>query len=388
MARYRVGVVFGSRSTEHEVSIITAMQVIQFLSPRHDVVPIYVTKDGAWLTSGRLANINAFKDFDPKWSDLQSIIVTPDKSLKTITNVLAKGVFSKPQKIELDVVFPALHGLHGEDGTIQGLLELCDIPFVGSGVLASSIGMDKVVTKAVLKENGLPILDYVWFTLHDWEQDSDLVIQRIRESLPLPVIVKPARLGSSIGVQKANSVEELQFAIDVAIHYDTRILVERYVENKMEVNCAVLGNENPIASVCEQPISRDALLSYNDKYLHSARDTGMEGASRVIPAPISSDLATRIGNLAIKTFRSVGGLGTARIDFIIDQQAGDVYVNELNTMPGSIAHYLWKPLGISPEELVDRLIDLAFEAHRVKSRLTYSINTPLLQQADILKLKK
>lgn len=388
MSRYRVGVIFGSRSTEHEVSIVTAMQVIRFLSKRHDVVPIYITKDGTWLTGQKLASIDVYKAFDPKDPDLHAIVITPDTGLQTILDPLPKGFLSKPKRLDLDVIFPVFHGAHGEDGTIQGLLELANLPYVGAGVLGSCIGIDKIVTKAVLSEHGLPVLEYLWFTRFDWKQNHQEVVAKVQRRFSFPVIVKPASLGSSIGIQRAENLEDLQFAIDTAIHYGKRILVEPSIENKQEINCSVLGNENPIPSVCEQPVSRDVFLSYRDKYLHDRSDRGMEGAARIIPAPIVSELTERIQQLAIQAFRCIGGLGIARVDFILDRETDSIYVNELNTMPGSISYYLWEPSGIMPEQLVDRLIELAFQAHREKCTTTYSIATPLLQQADLLALKK
>lgn len=388
MGRYRVGVIFGSRSTEHEVSVVTAMQVIRFLSERHDVVPIYITKSGSWVTGPKLATIDTYKAFEPEDSELRAIVITPDRGLQTILDPLPKGLLGKPRKLDLDVVFPVFHGVHGEDGTIQGLLELADLPYVGAGVLGSCVGIDKVVTKAVLRDNGIPVLDYMWFTRSDWEQDHQAIVNQALDLFSLPVIVKPARLGSSIGVQKASNQEDLEFAIDTAIHYDERILIEPSVENMQEINCAVLGNKNPIPSVCEQPVSRDALLSYRDKYLHDERERGMEGLDRIIPAPIEAELTKRIQQLAVQAFRCIGGLGLARVDFMIDQDTGNVYANELNTMPGSISFYLWEASGITPEQLVDRLLELALEAHREKQRTTYSIDTPLLQQADMLALNK
>jgi D-alanine-D-alanine ligase len=388
MANYTVGVIFGSRSTEHEVSVVSAMQVIQFLSKRHEVVPIYITKEGGWLTGPKLSRLETYKHFEPDDPNLQAIVITPDTGLKTILNPLSKGIFSKPKPLALDVVFPVIHGAHGEDGTVQGLLELTGLPYVGAGVLASAVGIDKIATKALLKENGLPVLDQVWFTRSDWQADSAALLSRVTDALALPVIVKPASLGSSIGIQKAGSVDDLAYAIDTAIHYDRRILIEPYLANKTEINCSVLGNEDPIASVCEQPQSRDALLSYEDKYLHQERDTGMAGAERLIPAPISEELTGQIQSLAINTFRCLDGAGIARVDMLIDNDTGAVYVNEINTMPGSISFYLWEPSGLPPEQLVDKLLDLALQAHEDKRRIRYSIASSLLQQVDLLGLKK
>lgn len=388
MPKYRVAVVFGSRSTEHEVSVVSALQVIRFLQARHDVTPIYITKEGTWLTGKKLAQIETYRTLNPKDPELQSVAITPDTGLQMILNPLPGGLLSKPRRLELDIVFPVLHGAHGEDGTLQGLLELADLPYVGAGVLGSAVGMDKIATKAVLKEAGLPVLDHVWFTRGDWEKDGEAVLARVVERIGFPLIVKPAGLGSSIGVQRVERPEDLAFAIDVAIHYDRRILVEPCVVELTEVNCAVLGNDDPIPSVCEQPVGRGALLSYSDKYLHEERGRGMEGAARVIPAPISAELTARVQHLAVQAFRAVGCLGIARVDCMIDRASGTVYVNELNTLPGSMSYYLWEPSSIKPEDLVDRLLELALEAHREKRRTTYLIQSPLFQKADLLGLKK
>ncbi len=388
MAKYKVGVLFGSRTTEHEVSVVTAMQVIGFLSKRHDVIPIYITREGAWYTGEKLAKIESYKDFSPNDPDLQRVALTPDTGLQAILDPLPKRALQKPKQLDLDVIFPVFHGLYGEDGTVQGLLELVNIPYVGFDVLGSSIGIDKIVTKAVMQANDLPVLDYVWFTRSDWEQDSQAVLDKVNAKFSLPVIIKPARLGSTIGIQRVNPGDDLAYAIDVAIHYDSRILVEPCVQNKMEINCSVLGNEDPIPSVCEQPVSRDQLLSYEEKYLHGEGDRGMEGSERLIPAPISEERTQMIQDLAIRAFKACGGLGICRIDFMIDQDTDQVYVNELNTMPGSISFYLWEPSGVSPEELVDRLLDLAFQAHREKRKTTYTFASTLLQQADLLGVKK
>jgi D-alanine-D-alanine ligase len=388
MARYRVGVAFGGRSTEHEVSVVTAMQVIRALSERHDVTPIYITKDGAWLTGKKLARMETYRGLTLRDPDLQSIVITPDTGLQALLNPLPSGLMGKPRKLELDLVFPVFHGAHGEDGAFQGLLELANLPYVGPGVLASAIGMDKLATKAVLRQAGLPVLDWMGFSRADWERDSEVVLADIGRRFAFPLIVKPSGLGSSIGVQRVDKAEDLAFAIDVAIHFDQRIMVEPCVADRTEVNCAVLGMDPLIASVCEQPVSSGPLLSYNDKYLHEGRERGMEGAARVIPAPIRPDQTEQVQAMAIAAFRAIGCAGTARIDFLLDQSTDTVYVNELNTIPGSMAFYLWEPSGIKPEALVDRLLDLAMQAHREKRKTTYSIATTLFQKADLLGMKK
>jgi D-alanine-D-alanine ligase len=396
----RVGVIFGSRNTEHEVSIVTGLQVIGFLAKRHEAIPIYITKDGAWLTGAKLAQLETYKKFDPKDPDLNQVVITPDAGLQAILNPSPKGVFNKPKKLELDVVFPAIHGLHGEDGTIQGLLELANLPYTGSGVLASSISIDKVLTKVVLSGHGLPVLDYVWLYRADWEQDEDAVVRKIESMIPYPLIIKPARLGSSIGVVKAANRDELKFNISVASHYDSKIIVEPFVNNRLEVNCSVLGNSGavqpkhaPHPSVCEQPISRADLLSYEDKYLHGQSGRGMEGAKRIIPAPVSAELTEQIQKMAVEAFQAVDASGVIRVDILLDQDTGKVYINEINTLPGSIAYYLWQdksnPGGsMAPEQLVDELIELAHQRFQDKNRSKYGSDQLLLQNIDLMSLHK
>ncbi|MCL4562763.1 MAG: D-alanine--D-alanine ligase [Chloroflexi bacterium] len=388
MANYRIGVIFGGRSTEHEVSVVTGLQVISFLERRHEVIPIYITKEGRWLTGKNLSRLETFKAFNPKDPELETLAFTPDTGLQAIRNPLPKGILDKPKKLELDVVFPAMHGMHGEDGTLQGLLELVDLPYVGSGVTASAICMDKVLTKVVLKGYGLPVLESHDFTRTQWEEDEAGVIEQIESKFSYPMIVKPVHLGSSIAVEVAHDQNDLKFHISVASHFDAQILVEPYIKQKVDINCSVLGNENPVASVCEQPVSKDQLLSFADKYLHDQRERGMEGATRLIPAPIGADLTVRIQQMAIEAFRRVGAAGIARVDFLLDGSTNQVYVNEINTLPGSFAYYLWEPAGISPEELADRLIDLAMQAHREKSKTNFASGPLLLQNVDLIGLKK
>jgi D-alanine-D-alanine ligase len=388
MTRYRVGVIFGGRTTEHEVSVVTGVQMMQFLSKRHIVTPIYITKEGAWLTGSKLADLATYKNLNPHDPSLAQVAFSADTGLRAIQNPLPHGLLDKPKKLELDVIFPAMHGMNGEDGTLQGLLELADLPYVGSGVLASAICMDKVMTKVVLRGQGIQALDYVSFSRAEWEKDEDALVARIEERFKYPVIIKPAHLGSSIGIEKAASRDDLKFNISVATHFDTKILVEPYIEGKLDVNCSVMGNADPVPSVLEQPVSQEALLTFADKYLQSKSQRGMEGAKRIIPAPLSAEMTAQIQGMAVEAYKAIGCQGLARIDFLLDPGAGKVYLNEVNTLPGSMAFYLWEPAGVAPEELVDRLVNLAVAAHEEKSRTTYTSNNPLLQSNDFLGLKK
>jgi D-alanine-D-alanine ligase len=388
MPSYRVGVLFGSRSTEHEVSVVTALQVMGFLAPRHTVIPIYITKEGRWLTGKKLLDAPTYQNLNLKDPELSQVIITPDTGIHAIANPLGKGLFGKPEEIQLDVVFPAFHGSHGEDGTIQGLLELANIPYVGSDTVASALCIDKQLTKLALSAAGIPVLEGLSFTRLEWEARQEELVSQIEARFPYPVIVKPCRLGSSIGIAVAHDADELRFNISVASRFDAKLLVEPCLENKIEINCSVLGFADPQPSVCEQPVSSGAMLSFQDKYLQGARTQGMQGAKRIIPAPISEELTKKIQGLAVQAFKLVGASGVARIDFMVAMPEEKVYLNEINPLPGSIAYYLWQPSGLTPQQLVDRLLELAFEAHKEKSRSNYSQGQPLLENINLLNLRK
>jgi D-alanine-D-alanine ligase len=273
-----------------------------------------------------------------------------------------------------------VHGTYGEDGTLQGLLELAGLPYVGAGVVGSAVGMDKIVMKAAFRAAGLPIVRYTWFTRARFEREPDEVLDEVERDLRYPLFVKPANLGSSVGITRATDRAELRQALEVAASYDRRLLVEEGVERAIEVNCSVLGNEDPMPSVLEQPVTWQEFLKYEDKYLRGSKGQGMESAARRIPAPIPPDLTRRIQGLAVEAFRAVDCAGIARIDFLVDESAGAVYVNEINTIPGSLSFYLWEPSGVSFPELVDRLIQLALERHAERAKTTYTYDSSLLRQ--------
>ena len=388
MANYRVGVICGGRSTEHEVSVVTGVQMMKYLSRRHTVVPIYITKDGSWYTGAKLANLETYKSFNPKDPEIQPVVITPDREIGILQNPVPKGLLDKPKKLALDVIFPAMHGMNGEDGTLQGLLELVDLPYVGSGVLGSAICMDKAIAKTVLRGSGLPVLDFISFTRAEWEQEEEAIVTRVEAKFGYPVIVKPARLGSSIGIEVASKPDDLRFHVSVASHFDQKIIIEPYLKDRVDINCSVMGNDELTASVCEQPVSHEALLTFADKYLQGQRAQGMEGAKRIVPAPISPEMTAEVQRLAKEAFRAVDARGIARIDFLLDRAAQKLYVNEINTLPGSFAFYLWEPAGTPPEELVDCLVDLAVEAHREKNKTQFTSGNQLLQHSDFLGLKK
>ena len=393
MSKYNVALIFGGCTPEHEVSIVTAHQVCLALQENYHVIPIYVTKNGEWLTGDALRDLSTFTDGTlPHPSDFDKVTVEfhPEPKFVVSSNHWLGQKVRKRTVLPIDVVFPSIHGMHGEDGTLQGLLELMNLPYVGAGIVGSAVGMDKIVMKAILNENKLPILPYLWWDHHKWETGRDALIEDVETTLSYPVFVKPAMGGSSIGVSHAKDQTEFVSAVEVAGDYSRRILVEKAVESAVEINCAVMGTDEPTVSVCEQPVTDANLLSFDDKYIHQEEgSSGMAGADRKIPAPISEELTLNIQQLAIRTFQVLDCAGVARIDFLVDTHQS-VYVNEINTIPGSYSYYLWAHQDVEFPQLVSELIDLAFTMHARKNALTYTYTTNLLSQAgaSLAKLKK
>lgn len=377
----KVGVVFGGKSVEHEVSVITGMQVIENMDKsKYEVVPIYITKEGKWLTGDSLKEYSTFKNGNFK--DAKEILISPnhgDNNLYAHPDTV--GLFGKKIINKVDIIFPALHGTYGEDGSIQGLFELMNIPYSGGGVLASSVGMDKILMKDVYKANGLPVVDYHWFYRTNWKSNSDKVISDIESKLSYPVFVKPANLGSSIGINIAKNREGLVEAIEVAVAYDRKIIIEKAVENPREINCAVMGyDEEVFTSFCEEPLGWKDVLTFEDKYVKSnAKGGKSSGERRIIPADIEDALREEIESLAKKAFTVIDGAGCSRIDFLIDANE-KVYVNEINTLPGSIGFYLWEGKGISFSKLIDELINIAIKTHSEKDENIYSYESDLFNK--------
>jgi D-alanine-D-alanine ligase len=391
--RLRVAVLFGSRSVEHEVSIISAIQAMDALDPRrYEPLPIFITKEGRWITGADLRRIDSYKDLPGLLARCRPVYLRPEPFGSRLFMEESGPLGSRRTRASVvDVFFPMVHGTYGEDGTIQGLLELAGVPYVGAGVVGSAAGMDKILMKAAFQSQGLPIVKHVWFTRRRWQTVREEVLAEIERTLSYPLFVKPANLGSSIGITKATDRTTLIEAIEVAAHYDRRLLVEESFEGGIEVNCSVLGNDDPQASVCEQPIRWTEILSYEDKYLRGGKGKqagsgeagsgeGMASATRQIPAPISDDLTARVQQLAIDAFKAVDCAGVARIDFLVDPGSGRIAVNEINTLPGSLAFYLWEPSGLSFPAMLDRLIELALERHRERQQTTYSFDSALLQK--------
>lgn len=387
MSKLNIGVMFGGRSVEHEVSIVTGQQVIENIDrSKYDVTPIYVSKEGDWYTGDELFDIKNFKDIKSLLPKLQKVFMPPVPSLNSLFLYPFKtGLFkNKSESIKIDVVFPAFHGMHGEDGTIQGLFELSNIPYVGSAVTGSAVGMDKIIMKDIFKANGIPTVNYTWFLRKDYERDSSSIISDVEGKIKYPMFVKPANLGSSIGISKAKNRTELINSIEIAINYDRKVIVEEGVENPVEINCSCLGADDDVkASVCEMPVSWEEFLSFEDKYMRGSSSKGMKSASRKIPAPLPDEKTREIQDLATKVFKVLDCSGISRIDFLMERESMKVYVNEINTMPGSVAFYLWEPEGISFRELIDRLIKIAVDKNQERNKNIYTYDTELLEKVNL-----
>lgn len=375
----KVGVFFGGRSVEHEISVISALQAINaFDTDKYEVLPIYITKQGKWFTGPALLEIKNYKDMKALESKTEEVYMKPiygDYNLYRIN--LKGGLFSKKEPVldELHIAFPVLHGSHGEDGMFQGVLETIGIPFVGCDTLSSANGMDKITMKMILRESGIPVVDFVWFTDREWLAGRETIDKKVEEELGYPVIVKPANLGSSVGISKASDRKTLDAAIENAIRFSSRIIVERMVQDMMEINCSVVGDaDHRESSVCEEPIKHKDFLTYDEKYGGGGK-AGMQASQKKIPADIPSETSVEIQKLASETFRVLACNGVSRIDFMIDKENGDIFVNEINTIPGSLSYYLWEETGISFNELIDKLISLALKRKRDLNRKTYSYDT-------------
>lgn len=384
-----VAVVFGSRSVEHDVSVVTAQQVIRALDPtKYEVIPIYITRDGKWLTGPLLTEMKTFQaDNLEELMGIKETLISPSIQHHGMITPPVAGYMQKNTLKRIDVVFPVIHGTHGEDGTLQGLLELGDVPYVGCGVLASAVANDKITTKAVLKEAGVPVVEYMSFRRRDWVTHRSEILERMDE-FGYPLFVKPATLGSSIGIGRPADRQMAQASVDVALNLDRRVLIERAVVGAIEINCSVVGGNDPIASVCEQPVSYEEFLTYEEKYLRGSGKKGMKAAERRIPAPISDELSAEIRQLAVTAFKAIDGRGIARIDFLVKD--GRPYLNEINTLPGSLSFYLWQEtpeFRLSPAMLVDELIRLAHEGFSEKQRTMYNYRSDLINQAAIKGIK-
>ncbi len=374
-----LAVFFGCRSVEHEVSIISAVQAMTSINKeKYNIIPVYVTKDAEMYTGDALFTIENFRNI-PELINKSEPVSLVRQGDSVVMKHLKTRLFASKKDVIIDVAFPIVHGTNCEDGSIAGFFELLGLPYVGCDVLSAAVGMDKAIYKDVLKNAGLPVLDCVKFTAREYSENRDTVIEKITNSFSLPVIVKPVNLGSSVGITKANTKDELIDAINLAVSFSDMVLVERAITNLREINCSVLGDRDYCeASVCEEPFMNDEILSYEDKYMGSSKSKGMASLSRKIPADIDDDMNDKIRDLSCKIFKALGCSGVVRIDYLVDTKSGEVFANEINTIPGSLAFYLWEATGLKYTDMLDRLVDLAFRRQRNRDNLTFTISTNIL----------
>ena len=380
-----VAVMYGGRSVEHEVSIISGIQAIANMDKdKYEIVPVYITKDNYMYIGDKIGDIEAYKNIPELIKNSTRVLLVNEDNSYYLASYPHKLFGDK--KIRIDIAFPVVHGTNVEDGTLQGYLKTVGVPFVGCDVTASAVGMDKYVMKTILLDNDIPVLKCLHYTQEDYK-DIEKMIAQIESTLGYPVIVKPANLGSSVGISVAKNKDELVSSIDDAYMYATKILVEHAITRLREINCAVLGDElDAEASECEEPLHSKDILSYEDKYLSGGKGTksqGMASVSRKIPAELSSEKRQEVRELAVKTFKCLGCNGVARIDFMIDEETDKLYVNEINTIPGSLAFYLWEPLGLKYTKLLDRMIELAYKRVRIESNITYTFDTNILDRQSL-----
>ena len=382
----KVGVIFGGETVEHEVSIISAVQAMNKLdNEKYEIIPIYISKEGEWFTGAVLREIETFKDLDLLKRYTKNVVLYK----KDNRFVLQKKGFIKKIVDEVDIILPVVHGTNVEDGVLQGYLKTIGVPFVGSNVLASAVAQDKVIQKQVFECTGLPITKYYWFYDCDYKDDSSSVIKEIENKLDYPMIVKPATLGSSVGISSVENKKELEDAIEDAIKYDNKIVVEEKVENLTEVNISVLGNfESQKLSEIEEVMTDNSLLTYEDKYVGGGKKTGSKGmasASRKIPASIDHKLKEEVETIATKAFRAVGLSGVTRIDFLIDKKKKNVFINEINSCPGSLAFYLWEAKDKNFTSLLDEMINIAIKSYKKEQGKVRSFNSNILSGFNGLK---
>lgn len=401
----KVGVFFGGKSVEHEISVITMNQAINSLNPeKYEIIPIYIAKDGVMYTGDDLLDLYSFRDMEVLLKRCYKVaVVNTGKEVQVVrcpAPIIGKRVLNT-----IDVAFPIVHGTNCEDGTVAGFINLLGLPYVGPDIMGSSIGMDKIMQKKVLRESGLPVVDFVDFYSMDYIKDEEQILKEIEAKLEYPVIVKPGNLGSSVGIKKAKNKPELEEAIDFAMEFADRVIVEQAVTDLKEINCAVIGNlSESETSICEEPIFCDEILSYTDKYIGDgktkggtiaggktggAKVAGMKSgakggssdgnfANKKIPADISKEKTEEIQNLTKAAFKTLGCSGFSRVDFLIDNKTGNAYINEINTIPGALSFYLWEASGKSFEEKLDQAIDIALKRHREREKLTFSYDQNIL----------
>lgn len=390
--KINVGVMFGGKSTEHDISIISAIQAINYLDrAKYDVTPIYITKNNEFYIGENIGKIESYTKLDALLKESTRVIpMSAEGKVELIRYPMKK--FGNNVVGSIDIAFPIVHGTNVEDGTLQGFLSMLNIPYVGCDVTSSAVGMDKYVMKTVLAENDIPVLPCLRFTSKDYDGNVENIISKVEEKIGYPVIVKPVNLGSSIGISKASDKNQLYSALDTAFSYADKILIERAIVNLKEINCAVLGDYTDAqASECEEPVNGDEILTFENKYMSGggskgaktggakSGSQGMASLARKIPADISYERRDEIRKMAVDAFKCLGCSGVTRIDFMIDMDENKVYLNEVNTIPGSLSFYLWEPIGLPYGKLLDNMINLAFKREREQSELTFSFDSSVLE---------
>ena len=395
VSKIHAGVFFGGPSVEHEVSVITAMQAIQAMDPqRYEVIPVYTTKSGELYTGAHLAQLESYRNIPEALKQAQKVVL--QKEGKDVVLMLAKQKrFGSSMVAALDVALPIYHGTGGEDGVMQAHFERLGLPYTGPDVTSSAIGMDKWASKAMFKLHGVPCVEGVKVTQSQYFTDPEAAAQTIEKAVGYPAIIKPYNLGSSVGIHKCRDRASLLEGLEDAFLYSQAVLAERAVQNLREINCAVLGDaEEARASVCEEPLNATDILTYADKYQSGGKagktgaksgggSKGMQSLARVVPADLSPEMTEKVQQLAIDAFRAIGACGCSRIDFLLDNQTGELFANEINTIPGSLAFYLWEKSGLTFTQLMDEMIRLALKRQRQQSLLHRSFETNLLQHAQI-----
>lgn len=384
--KIRVGVFFGGKSVEHEVSVITGLQAYNHIDrEKYEPVPIYITKDGKFYVGEKIGVIEAYRNIPALLKESVQVIPVNDGGCKLMRYPMKK--FGDNVMAAIDAALPAVHGTNVEDGAFQGFLQTLGVPYASCDVLSSAVGMDKYVMKTVFKDNDIPVLPCVVVNVKEYTRTAEAVVEKIEARTTYPVIIKPVNLGSSVGIRKAKNREELIDALEYGFTFSLRVLVENAVTELKEINCSVLGDyEDAEASECEEPVANDEILSYQDKYVSggkSGKNSGMASLKRKIPADITPEMREEIRTLAVKAFKCLGCSGVARIDFMLDKATGKIYLNEINTIPGSLSFYLWEPMGVKYSELLDRMISLAFKRERENKSISFSFDTNILENISL-----
>lgn len=387
----QLGVIFGGKSPEHEVSIITAMQVIaQASSTKYDVVPIYISKTGIWYTGEILKQIESYKDLTSLEQKVKRGTLAPDPMQRGIRIQADKRIrlFQRSEVQEIDVLFPCFHGGLGESGGFQGLFEISEIPYVGPGMVGAITGMDKVLMKQLFERNGVPITKWEWFYRSEFEKNKEKVLDRLEAKLKYSLFVKPANGGSSIGVTKAKTRRELEHAIEVAMLFDRKVIVEEAFEDAREINISVMGNSGDLlhTSVCEEVFSKSGVLTFEDKYTggkKTPQSAGMASTKRDIPANLLKFTEGKIRDIATTAYRALDSTGLARLDFLIREKSQEYVLLEANTIPGSMSYYLWEASGVPFPDLIDKLVELAKERFSENQKTTTSFENNILQTASL-----